>query len=481
MDMNVEHSNFLNLVLLCDTDYCLVLVSSRSIESMRAIGLRVVGLIVTDPCGMVAEDIRNGGVQLVRSSAQLAMMPGVDLVVDMSGTETAGKWALALPKGAKWLPFKLARPWMKVFALQFAKMDELQGQIEDLREKASTYQHLFDNSVVGMYRTSIEDGSLIIGNRKLSEIFQYEDYRTFLAEHNALENYVDPKMRDVLFMELEKYGRVDSFEVELKRRDGSTFWACLSGQLFPEKGYNEGMILDIDKRKQAEETNKFLSHRLLNSQEDERKRIARDLHDELGQALSTLQFSMERLKGLVPDGCEQQRRLCEKLVEDIESIGNRVRRISSNLRPDILDHLGLIPALESLVKAFKARTSETQTLFRPSGFKKRLSPEVEIVLYRVVQEALNNIEKHARAGRVEILLTFSYPRVLLTIKDDGVGFVKRAMITKAMKAAGSIGLLGMRERIESIGGEISIRSTLGKGTLIRVKTGTGILQMASRT
>lgn len=480
--MRSEYPVNLDLVIVCDSVKGLLIADSMAVENMLAIGLRLTAIgLVDGGIGPIAENVHNNGIRILKSPDELKTLHRPDLIVDLCGNDAAGKWLHALPQGSQWLSHKLARPWMTVFDLYFAKKDELQDQIEGMKEKANNYQYLFDNSVIGMYRTSIEDGSLIIGNRKLAEIFEYEDYQTFLTEHNAVENYVDPKMRDVFFSEMARFGKVNNFEVELKRRDGSSFWACMSGQLFPEKGYNEGMILDIDKRKQAEETNKFLSRRLLYIQEDERKKIARDLHDELGQALSSLQFSMGRLKGFMPEDCERLYNLCDKVVEDIENIGNLVRRISSNLRPDMLDHLGLIPALESHVESFKNRNPGTAIQFNARGFKKRLHADVEIVLYRVVQEALNNIEKHACATTVEILLTFSYPRVILNIKDDGVGFVKSSMVTKAMKTTGAIGLLGMRERLESIGGSLSIRSAPGKGTVIRAKTGAGLPTEMSST
>ena len=325
----------------------------------------------------------------------------------------------------------------------------------------------FDNSIVGMYQTRIKDGSVIIANRKLVEIFRYVDFDEYFAKHNACSNYVDPQKRDELFKKLETHGRVDDFEIQLYRGDGTKFWACLSAEIFPDQGYLEGMILDIDKRKKAEDANKHLARRLLCAQEEERIRIARDLHDELGQDLSTLQFSLNKLKTSLPNVCDTQKRMIDNIASSIEKTGDKVRKISSDLRPSMLDHLGLIIALESYIFSFMEHNPLTRVDFQVMGYKKRLKAEVEIVLYRVTQEALNNIRRHAGASTVKIMLTLTYPQVILIIGDNGTGFSQNQ--NSGNNGGNAIGILGMKERIDSLGGMFTLHSALGKGTTIRAE------------
>ena len=135
----------------------------------------------------------------------------------------------------------------------------------------------------------------------------------------------------------------------------------------------------------------------------------------------------------------------------------------------MLDHLGLIPTLESYIEDFVKRREGLRIDFKAVGVKKRPDPEIEIVVYRFLQEALNNIAKHAQANHVSVLLTYSHPKLIFTIKDDGVGFEQReGMLPYGAKKQG-IGLLGMRERVASVEGKIDIRSSPGKGTVVRAE------------
>ena len=230
-----------------------------------------------------------------------------------------------------------------------------------------------------------------------------------------------------------------------------------------------GIIVNTLERKRAEEEIRHLSRQLIGAMEDERRRVARDLHDELGQAVTGLHFGIEALRNSLPVELKDQETRCDELIGMVEQLGDTVRDLSSELRPDMLDHLGLIPTLEWYINDFAKRTQGLQIDFQAVGVKKRPSSEIEIVLYRILQEALNNISKHAKAKRVSVLLAYSHPKLILAIKDDGVGFEEtKGMLPFGAKEQG-IGLLGMRERAASVGGAIDIRSSMGKGTVIRAE------------
>jgi PAS domain S-box-containing protein len=218
----------------------------------------------------------------------------------------------------------------------------------------------------------------------------------------------------------------------------------------------------------ANEALRHLSTRLLSVQEDERKRITRDLHDQCGKNLTALRFGLEKFQKALPDE-RRARDTFEDVLGLIRRLGDDIRNIASDLRPDTLDHFGLIPTLEWYINKLSSRIPEIRIDLQISGFKRRLSPETEVVLYRVIQEGLTNVLKHAEARNVKILLTYSHPRVILTMRDDGKGFAEKKVLSPSRIGKGGIGLLGMRERVSSLGGMINIMSEKGKGTLIRIE------------
>jgi PAS domain S-box-containing protein len=269
-------------------------------------------------------------------------------------------------------------------------------------------------------------------------------------------------------------GKVHEHEREVIGADGNpmTFWSTAS----PAERYQDGrpkMVVEISRNitqlKRAEKEIRDLSRRLIKGMEEERKKLAQDLHDELSEVLTAVYFGMEALHNSIPGKLKDQRKKCMELIGEIEEIGDRIRNISSDLRPAMLDDLGLIPTIEWYISDFINRRQGIEIDLETIGVKKRLDPEIEIVLYRILQEGLNNIAKHAKASHVKVLLTFNHPKIIFTIKDDGVGFeMTKGISAKGFKSHG-IGLAGLRERVASAGGSIDIRSRKGKGTLIRAE------------
>ena len=154
----------------------------------------------------------------------------------------------------------------------------------------------------------------------------------------------------------------------------------------------------------------------------------------------------------------------EEFQELIDDTLQGVRRFSRDLRPPTLDHLGLLPTLKGLVADLE-KTESMQAEFAVVGHQRRLSSEAELLLFRIAQEALNNVRRHARASRVVCTVEFEDGRVKLTVSDNGKGF-EVPQRTSDPAAAGKLGLMGMHERVRLLGGGLSIRSKLGKGTTI---------------
>ena len=209
---------------------------------------------------------------------------------------------------------------------------------------------------------------------------------------------------------------------------------------------------------------KGLTANLFHSQEGERKRIAQELHDEAGQALTGIHFTLETIEKGISSESIQTRELIAEVKRQINRTYQEMRNISYSLHPAILSDLGLEPALDSYV-ANLSLLREIEIDFKMIGFEKRLDTEMETVLYRLSQEAITNSLKHSGAKHIKLSIIKSYPRIIFVAEDDGVGFSSPSRT----KPKQSLGLLGMRERASMLGGNFSIRSSPGQGTRIRIE------------
>jgi two-component system sensor histidine kinase UhpB len=206
-----------------------------------------------------------------------------------------------------------------------------------------------------------------------------------------------------------------------------------------------------------------LSSQVITAQEEERKRISRELHDETAQALTSLLVGLRLLQGA--RNLEDVRLAAAELRELTARTLEEVRKLAVELRPTTLDHLGLVAALEWYSREYAGRLDAVVD-FATEGLAERLAPEVELVVYRVVQEALTNIARHASASRAAIRLVFEEAAVEATVEDNGRGFD----LTEATSSRErGLGLFGMRERVELIGGTFNITTRPGAGTSIRIR------------
>jgi two-component system sensor histidine kinase DegS len=214
------------------------------------------------------------------------------------------------------------------------------------------------------------------------------------------------------------------------------------------------------------ENMRFYVRQITEAQEEERKRIARELHDDTAQALIDLSRRLDNLATSHEQLSETVRRRLEEFQELIDSILRGVRRFSRDLRPSVLDDLGLLPALEWLMANLMAGNGIKSEL-KVYGDRRRLPPETELVLFRIIQEALNNVRRHSLASRVVTMLEFGEDSVRITVDDNGQGF-ELPDRTGDLTAVGKLGLVGMHERAHLLDGTLTVRSEPGKGTTVTV-------------
>lgn len=253
-------------------------------------------------------------------------------------------------------------------------------------------------------------------------------------------------------------------QLRILRPDGTIrFVQSLAHPVFNDAGdlvEYVGTIMDVTEHREEEVARKDLLHRLIAAQEDERRRIAREMHDEFGQQLSTLTLTLATLRRdhAGQAGLDEQLAFAEGIARTLDAdIDFLVRQ----LRPTALDDFGLIEALRNHVRRWSEH-STIQADWHVRGIDPaRLTQEVEITLYRILQEALNNVAKHARATRVDILLEGYPEHVSLIVEDNGVGFETGNAFGADVEG---LGLTGMRERAALVGGTVDIESRLGNGT-----------------
>jgi signal transduction histidine kinase len=219
----------------------------------------------------------------------------------------------------------------------------------------------------------------------------------------------------------------------------------------------------LDEVQQSNRQLHALSQRLMKAQEDERLHLSRELHDESGQLLAGLSVQL----GLLDRDAEHPKMIHERvaeLKETANAIQANLHRLAVNLRPASLDHLGLVTALEQLLREFRHQYGINVEFETVGMQEKRLPLEIETALFRIVQESLTNVVLHAQATRVDVLLSLTGEGISAIVEDNGIGFSHVSSLSEEQ-----LGLFGMRERVKMLGGTLTIESYPGKGTTVKAE------------
>jgi PAS domain S-box-containing protein len=338
-------------------------------------------------------------------------------------------------------------------------------QVEKAMERMASIVENSEDAIVGIAM----DGTIMTWNAGAHRLYGHAADE---AIGQSLSLLYPPERSEELAETRERIKRgerISHYETQRMCSDGSRVEVSIS--ISPIKEI-DGRIIgfssiarDISERKRVEEERRRTEvlRGLADAQEEERRRIARELHDQMGQHLAALKMGLERLDGgaAAPDHLRHLHGL-------MKQINQEVHRIALELRPTALDDLGLQTALVNYVEDWTERSGLEVDLHTSGLDQRRLPPALETHLYRIVQEALTNVLKHAEAERVSLVMERRQDHLLVIIEDDGRGFDQEAA-TGPRAGMPRLGLLGMKERVASVGGEMQVESAAGRGTSLFIR------------
>jgi two-component system sensor histidine kinase DegS len=342
---------------------------------------------------------------------------------------------------------------------------------EQLRLSEERYRQIFENAHDAIW---VEDlaGTILMANRACHEVTGYapEELVGITAQGflppESLGEVMEVRRRLIAGEALDR-----PFELEISTKEGGRARLWLTASLIAIDGGGRAIQLiarDISEQARLRENLQFYLQQITRAQEHERERIARELHDDTVQSLLFVAQGLDRF-GSSPrlNQAAHVAAEVEKLRKEVLQALANLRRLTQDLRPRILDDLGLLPALEWLADELPDQYGVEASVEVDDALPE-LSQEAQLLLFRIGQEALRNVGRHSGATRATILLQRSGDRVRMTVTDDGKGFELPTDISE-MAASGKLGLLGMYERARLLGGQFQIRSKPGQGTTVEVE------------
>ena len=368
----------------------------------------------------------------------------------------------------------LAIALMAAYYQNKQRQGRLEEAIKNLELSQQNYEELFANASDAIWLHDIE-GNIILANKAFEKLTGYsvseltgKNVREFLTPPEAL-----PLARQMRNRLLKGEAMEHRYEQRAIKKVGSEAIFQLSTRLIVSDGKAkafQNMARDITEERRLQDNVQFYLRQVLQAQEEERKRLARELHDDTSQQILLLTHGVDNLAAKAERYLPQElTNELEKLYELSQQTYQDIKHYAQALRPGILDDLGLVAAIKWLAEEihnFSGIEIQVEADAVPP-----LPPETQLVLFRIVQEALNNIHRHSVASQASITMEYRENEVRITISDNGKGFELPQQLSD-FASRGKLGLTGMVERAQLIGGELEVRSQIGKGTKIIVKTPT---------
>jgi PAS domain S-box-containing protein len=345
---------------------------------------------------------------------------------------------------------------------------KLRGIKVALRTSQENYEELFTNASDAIWVHAL-NGKIIIANKACEKL---SGYPIDEGIGKSVSEFMSPDAlsiaREVKNKLMEGQAIDQRYDQRLIKKDGSEAMLELFTRTIRDDDGKpiafQNIARDVTEERRLRDNLRFQIHKTLMAQEEERKRIARELHDDVAQSILLLSRQVDIL---ISGGAHKIPKASVSELEHIQDIANEtyksLQRYARDLRPSILDQMGLVAALnwlaEELSKELGIKTTVNADKLPP------LPPETELAMFRIAQETLNNVRKHAQASKVNITVKLDSNNVKMTITDNGKGFLT-SRLTGDLAREGKLGVLGMEERARLIGGDLNIKSEPGKGTTV---------------
>lgn len=366
----------------------------------------------------------------------------------------------------------------KIIKKAIEAINNSKTEIYDIAESSRRECKRLDEELEMLKQQVIE----LMAEVEVLEVALRDSKRRLMLINKNFENYSQQELKDAyekadnLRVELavkresEKYLIRRRNELEIRIKDAvKTVQKAdnLITQVGAALGYLTGDLQEVSSQLEGLQYKQLLGLKIIKAQEEERQRVARDIHDGPAQLMSNVVLKAEICERMIDVDLDKAREELRNLKRIVRDSLQDVRKIIYNLRPMSLDDLGLVPTLQRYVLTFQEE-SGIAVSFRTSGVQQELKSVISLTVFRIVQEALNNVVKHAMASNITIHLDFTDTVIKLFVIDDGVGFDTEKLKVKSDDITSGFGLVSMRERVELLSGEMYISAELGKGTRLNI-------------
>ena len=349
-----------------------------------------------------------------------------------------------------------------------------------LRETSKEIEDLYENAPCGYHTLDSKGFFVKINTTKTKWLGYTKDEMIGKMRFRDLLTAKSARQYESYYPRLVTVGYVRDLEVELVRKDGSILPVLLSAAAVRDAEgqfvMSQAIVYDMSYRKNAEQalresehTKRMLTAQVMSAQEKERKRIASELHDGIGQTLSAIKFYVENaIRNLNEHTIDNSAQMFQNVIPKLQDAIEEVRRISMDLRPSLLDDIGTLATLSWFCRQFQAIYESIRIELRLDIKESDIPAPLKVAIFRIVQEAMNNCAKYSQAGCIHISLINTGKEIELTVEDDGLGFDLAEVYAKVERLGGGMGLVTMKERSEFSGGIFAIESAISKGTSMRV-------------